>query len=245
MSSASAMRALAIVDFKSIHRDPMLRWLVFYPVAMGLLVRWGTPWVTGWLMARFQLDLRPYYVLLCSFLAFVMPMLAGAIIGFVMLDQRDDRSLTSILVTPLPLRTYLFCRLLIPLLFSFAVSVLIVELSGLCRIPLWGAVLAALASAAMGPVFCLFFAAFAANKVQGFALMKASGILFVPPVVAWFVPSNWQWLFGLIPLYWPAKVFWMIADGSAWFWIPLLAGALYQVVLIIWFMRRFENIMRR
>jgi fluoroquinolone transport system permease protein len=245
MQTGKAIRALSVVDIKSIHRDPMLRWLVFYPVAFGLAVRWGTPWLTGWLKARFHFDLQPYFPLLCSFLVFVMPMLAGAIIGFVMLDQRDDRSLTSILVTPLPLRTYVFCRLSIPAAFSFAVSLLIIMLSGLSTIPLWGIVLASLTGAGMAPVFCLFYAAYATNKVQGFALMKATGILFVPPVVAWFVSSGWQWLFGIIPVYWPAKVYWMINEGSKMFWLPMFIGIAYQGFLINMFLSRFERIMRR
>ena len=67
--------------------------------------------------------------------------------------------------------------------------------------------LAALAAAPAAPLLALFLAAFARNKVQGFALMKAAGVVIWPPVAAVFVPMPWQLLFGVSPVYWPARVY--------------------------------------
>ena len=61
----------------------------------------------------------------------------------------------------------------------------------------------------------LLLASFAVNKVQGFALMKATGILWLPPLLAWFVGLPWQLLFGIFPTYWPVKLFWMLTGNDA------------------------------
>lgn len=96
---------------------------------------------------------------------------------------------------------------------------------------------------ALGPIYALLLAAFATNKVQGFALTKALGVLLVPPVLAYFVPAPWQWLFGLDPLYWPAKLLWLLHAGQASYWLYLFIGLLYQFLLLIILLRRFNRAM--
>ena len=96
----------------------------------------------------------------------------------------------------------------------------------------------------MAPLYALFVAAFAANKVQGFALLKAVGVLTWPPVLAWFVTSDWQLAFGLDPLYWPLKLFWMLEDGEPGAWLCFLAGMAYQSLLVAILLRRFKVVIR-
>ena len=83
--------------------------------------------------------------------------------------------------------------------------------------------------------------AFASNKVQGFALSKAVGVLLVPPLVAYFIDSPWQILFGLDPLYWPAKVLWLVAANSSAAWTYLLIGILVQLAVLRLLMRRMNR----
>jgi fluoroquinolone transport system permease protein len=45
-----------------------------------------------------------------SFLVVVMPALVGMVIGFLLLDQRDDQTLAALQVTPLTLNGYLIYR---------------------------------------------------------------------------------------------------------------------------------------
>jgi len=59
-------------------------------------------------------------------------------------------------------------------------------------------------------MFALFNATLAQNKVQGFAVMKATSIIPIPPLLAYYGDSGWQWLFGLVPSYWPVKVYWLL-----------------------------------
>jgi len=86
--------------------------------------------------------------------------------------------------------------------------------------------LKAAAAAPLAPAWALFLAAFAANKVQGFALMKAAGIVNWPPVIAWFVSADLRRLFGICPTYWPVEVYWELAAGRSPL-VPLAAGTLY------------------
>ena len=88
-------------------------------------------------------------------------------------------------------------------------------------------------------------AAFATNKVQGFALLKGVGVLTWPPVIAWFIASPWQVAIGLDPLYWPLKLFWMLEAGDACVGPYYLAGLTWQGVLIVLLLRRFKAVIAR
>jgi fluoroquinolone transport system permease protein len=244
MRAIRAVRALGPIDAKSVARDPLLRWLVVYPVLLALLLRWGVPALAGRLEARYDFDLSGYYVLLMSFLVELLPILTGMVIGFLLLDGRDDRTLTALQVTPLTLNGYLAYRLMMPMLVSVVMTLVVFPLAGLVRVSLGPLVLMALGSAPLAPLFALLLGAFAGNKVEGFALSKASGVLFIPSVLAYFVDPPWQWAFGLIPTYWPAKAFWVQQAGGLGFVGFLLVGVAYQAFLLVPLLRSFNRVMQ-
>lgn len=234
-------KALGPIDIKSVRRDSLLRWLIVYPVFVSLLIRWGIPLLTGRLYEQFQFDLGPYYLLLMSFVVLMTPMLAGVVVGFLLLDQRDNQTLTALQVTPLTLSGYFTYRIAMPAVVGFAVTILIFPVASLLKVAPLTIVGSAVSSCLLAPLYALFLGSFASNKVQGFALSKAIGILLVPPLIAYFVQPPWQWLFGIDPLYWPAKFLWTSYSGSGTSWIYLLVGLLFQWILLRLLMRRFTH----
>lgn len=245
MTAAAVFRALGPVDLKSVARDSMLRWLIAMPVVFALVFRWGAPALRTLLGERYGFDLAPYYPLLTSFLVLMVPTLIGAVVGFLLLDQRDDRTIAALQVTPLTLEGYLAYRIATPILVSVPVTVASVEIAGLVTVGALPALAAAIQAAPTAPLYALFVAAFASNKVQGFALLKAAGVLTWPPVLAWFVSSDWQLAFGIDPLYWPLKLFWMLEAGEPGAWLYFLAGMAYQLLLVVMLLRRFKSVIFR
>ncbi len=72
MQLIRAFAALSLIDIKSIRRDPMLRWLMIYPIFFGMVLRWVVPLVTVWLSAHANFDFAPYYPLLMSLMLLVV-----------------------------------------------------------------------------------------------------------------------------------------------------------------------------
>ncbi len=241
----SAVRALSLIDVKSVIRDSMLRWLIGVPILFALVFRWGVPAVKVWLANRYAFDLTPYYPLLTSFLVLMVPTLMGSVVGFLLLDQRDDRTLTALQVTPLTVGKYLAYRTAIPMVVSVPVMVASVAIADLVSMEVIPVLAAAVQAAPAAPLYALFVASFATNKVQGFALMKGAGILTWPPILAWFVSSPWQVAFGIDPLYWPLKLFWMLEAGEPRVWLYFIAGLSYQALLIAILLRRFKQVISR
>ena len=105
--------------------------------------------------------------------------------------------------------------------------------------------LAAVLAAPMAPLFALFVVGFAANKVQGFALMKGVGVINWPPALAYFLDLKWQLVCGIVPTYWPSKVFWMLSRDEPGWWPFAVVALLYQGVLVVALVRRFERVTGR
>ena len=241
-TATAVIRALGPIDLKSVARDSMLRWLVGTPIVFAFVFRWGVPALDGWLGERYDFDLIPYYPLLTSFLVLMIPTLVGSVVGFLLLDQRDDRTLTALQVTPLTVQGYFAYRIAVPMAVSVPVMMASIAVADLVEMGVVAAFAAAVQAAPTAPLYALFVAAFAANKVQGFALLKGAGVLTWPPVIAWFIAPPWQVAIGLDPLYWPLKLFWMLEAGEPRVALYFLAGLGYQGVLIALLLRRFKAV---
>ena len=51
-----------------------------------------------------------------GFLPLMVAGMVGTVVGFLLLDQRDDQTMTALLVTPLSLGDYLRYRMTLPML---------------------------------------------------------------------------------------------------------------------------------
>ena len=123
MSILTILQTLAPIDAKNIRRDNLLRWIIVAPVAMALAIRWLISLLLGRLEEILRIDLMEHYDPFSSFmLILLVPYLAGMVIGFLLLDQRDDGTLIALQVTPLSLNGYLIYRLTIPMLVSIVMT---------------------------------------------------------------------------------------------------------------------------
>jgi fluoroquinolone transport system permease protein len=245
MHTITILKALGLGDFRNVQRDSMLSWFTLVPVIIALVIRILVPRLTDWLLAEYAFDLVPYYPAIMSY-AFILaaPGIFGIIIGFLLLDERDDGTLTALQVTPLTLNNYLLYRLILPIVLSLVMIPLLFPLTGLMSIPLLPLLVVTLVAALEAPILALFLASFAENKVAGFALMKATSLIIELPLLAFFFQSKWTLLAALIPTYWPMKIFWVASEGGN-YWGYLLVGLVFHLVFLGVLLRRFNGVMHR
>ncbi len=236
------LAAFARNDALTLRRDAFLSYILAMPYALVLSARWLLPVLTAWLLDRFAFDAVPYYPLvLGSMFVLQGPMMFGVVIGLMMLDERDADTLTALRVTPFPLTHYALYRLALAAALGVAFVLLATPLSGVMPPALWPAITPiALCAGLMGAAAALTLATFAGNKVEGIALMKGIGLFMVGPLAAYFIPSPWGLLLGVLPSYWPAQAFWTAWVGGPW-WPYLLVGLIYLAGLCAWLMRRFQR----
>jgi fluoroquinolone transport system permease protein len=222
------------VDLHQIGRDPLLRIVPLAPLLLVLIVRAGVPPLAGWLARSHSLDVTPLAPLAVAFLLLqLIPYLFGTLIGLLLLEERDAGTLTALRVTPVPLRGYGAYRAGAATAATVVALLVCLPSSGLLAVPLVRALPAVGLAALAAPMWGLGLAAFAANKVEGFAAMKIASFTLLAPIAAWFTAPPWELAFGLSPTYWPAKALWQAQAGAA-VWPYVLAGAAYHLALLAW-----------
>ncbi len=223
-------------------RDPFLLMMLGIIVAMVTSLRWFIPFFTEKLAFHFDFDAVPYFLLLQSIMPTLISIILGSVMGFLMLDQKDDRTLTAIAVTPLSMSGYVSSIMLFPLLIYLIVTLLSVPVMGIVSMQPGVLLLHVLSGLPLTVIIALTLAVFAENKIQGLALSKFIGILMWIPVIAWFIDEPWQWLFSAAPSFWIAKLTWVIADGVTIDSLLILSGALaVQIAVLVWLFRRLQS----
>lgn len=238
-----AIRALTITDWQNIRRDSLLQFVLVYPFILGVVLRFLIPFIIE-AMAE-QYDLAQYEGLMAGFFGLlIVPALIGIAFGFLLLDEKDERTLVALQVTPLSPQAYLQYRLTVPVLMSVISVVIVLPLMNIVEVSVSTLLPLAVLAGLEAPIFSLLLATLAKNKVQGLALMKGLSVTLIVPFVAWFVAEPWQWLMGVMPSFWPVKLFWMAQDGES-VWLFYIAAVLFHGLILWGLVRRFAVVAYR
>ncbi len=141
------------------------------------------------------------------FLIIMTSYVYGAVTGFTLLDDKDDKVLMSLKITPINTKMYVFVKLLIGYVFGFIATLLVVFATGFLSDTGFGYIILIAAVASLqAPFLALVVNSFANNKVEGFVVMKGTGISLILPAVAFWV-TDWKEFFLIIaPGFWPARL---------------------------------------
>jgi hypothetical protein len=183
--------------------------MALLPFVVALVFRVGLPAADAALAevidpATFRLS--EYYPVISAFLLQLPGLFAGGVTGFSILEDRDEGILSAMAVTPIGRAGYLTSRLLFPALLAVAGALIVVPLAGLHLPDPARLLLAAAASAPLAPVSALLLVTLAADKVEGLAIWKLVGFLFVGPLVQ-VLPSGAQAAGWPLASYWATRVY--------------------------------------
>ena len=236
-----ALIAFGRNDIRGTYRDPLLVMIVVAPVIWTTGVAFLTPVFTQMLEARYDFDLVPYYPLvLTAFLLLTSIIIVGGLGAFLVLDEIDAGTLTALRVTPVPLRTFFGYRAATVMVVTTVYVITTMSFSGILEPGLIPALIPIGLLSGLSAVVCLLLiVAVANNKIQGLAMVRALGMLIAGlPSLPWFIESDWNLAFGVVPPYWAAKAFWVAGDHGTW-WPYVLGGIVYNLAVAWPLLRRF------
>lgn len=247
MARVAGLLPVLRVDALRVARDRFLISLLVYLLGVSAAMRWILPRVASALRSRSDFDLEPLYPLLVSYFAVVLAALAvGVVGGMLLLETREDRTVRALLVSPLPLRSYVsgYCTVLT--LLAAVVTVGEAAVIGLGLPPGRALVPVALVGGLGAPAIALYLATFAGNKIEAFAQMKLVGAAGLVPLGAWLIPLPWQYAACLFPPFWAVKAWWLAESGSgAAAWAScLVGGAVFSAAILNALTRRFHRVSR-
>ena len=222
----------------------MLRFMLIYPVIFGAFGRYILPEIAD--LSGFFLEHFADYVL--AVLAMFIPQIYGAIVGFSLLDDRDDNVLPSIQVSPLSLHQFFSFKIIMSLILSFLAAIFVLWFVDIGDLT-WGNILLISFLASLGtPINGFLINAFSRNKIEGFAIMKGIGTLIVFPIIALFFTDAREFFFAFVPSFWPVKAISVLIRGAEA--LPLsfngyfVLGLIYAVLLNIFCYRFFLQKLR-
>lgn len=233
-------RTLAVTDALNASRDSFLIFLVALPILVALIFRFLLPKLEETLLMRLDFDLAAYHPMLMGVFVGMAPMLIGSVYGLMLVDERDERTLASLRVMPVPFGSYLVCRMLPPVLLAVLITVCSYPLAGLTPLPLPTVTAVAISAASVVPVMALILINFAPSKVAGIALFRLVNALLALPAFAFIATAPWETVAWINPAYWPMKALWLANENQS-FASELLIAVLINAPLTLWLYRRFDN----
>ena len=240
----TALKSLARVDGRLVVRDRFLVGMTVFLLGLSFVFRLAIPAAAT--AFRPDFDLETYYPLLASIvlMMFGAPLI-GLIMGFVLVESREDNTLKAVMVSPFSFNWYLAYKAVTPILLGcfLAPSVALIVGVGL---PSLGALIPiCVVASIMAGISTIVIATFSDNKVQAFAVAKLWGANGWIPLAAYFVPEPWQYLAGIFPHYWVFKAYWLAVEDKP-HWIPVLVVGAVTMSLGLWMLvRRFGIVARR
>lgn len=253
MQLSQLIRKMGPSDLRLLVRDRFLISMIVFIIYIAVVLRFLLPWANGYLAEtgvlpneKMAVTLAEFFPLMVAyFCIYTGAIIVGTIFGFMLLDERDQRTLKAMLVTPVKLNTYVLYRVGVPSLMATLAILGMIYTVNQELLPWWQLLLISFAGSLTAPIFSLFYACFAGNKVQGFAYGKFTGIAGFFILLSWFIKEPFQWLVGIYPPYWVSKAYWMALSGQSLWWLALILGIVLQIGMIAWLMRRFNKVAYR
>jgi fluoroquinolone transport system permease protein len=235
--------ALGRNDLRMIRRDSMLVGVLLGPFLYAAFMRL-LPMLTDYAAANWSFDLLPYHsAIISAFCVLGPPLLLGAVMALQLLEERDQRTLTALRVTPLPPAAYPAYRVTVTVVCTI---VMVVASLALTRLVPAGALVksvpVAIIAGLLAPALGLLMASIGKNKIEGLAVMRVIGlaVFTLPMIPFFFLDSPWQLAFGALPPYWPVRAFWAAMDGGT-YWPYVVGGLAYNAVLTALLLRRMSR----
>ncbi len=196
-------KTLLKYQMKSVGRDSILILLVVYPFLLSIMGKYIVPLIQKATLTD-NFDLSTHYHVILVLFVIMTPFLYGDIAGLMLIDEREDNTLSAISVTPVKMPTYIFAKSSIFIFASIFTGVFITWFMDLYYIPITHSTIINIVASLGVPFNMLLINLFASNKVEGFTVMKITNIMLIVPMIGFYLPEPLRFIFGIVPAYWPS-----------------------------------------
>ena len=225
---------VAINDFKLAFRDTSLRFFFIFPILNLVVVRYGFPIA----VESFPV-LKDYIHILLMAATTQGSLMFGFIYSMILIDEKDTQVAKVYGVLPVSKFWFVVFRLIAPFLLSTLATFLMLLVEPYYGLSLFENLAYSMLAGLVAPMMILFVATAAKNKIEGMTWQKLFNLPVSLPLLAFFVPASFSFLFSWLPAYWAYQGFnELIFDGS--FSLYFVIGFVYSLILIGLLARKFS-----
>ncbi|MCK4551997.1 MAG: hypothetical protein KAU02_03695 [Tenericutes bacterium] len=235
------LKTVIKAELKNMTRDSSYLFFFIYPVILGVAGYFLIPYLESTTAPS-----NPIPQIVAMFLILITGFVFGVVTGFALLDDKDDNVLMSLKITPISVKVYVIIKLIISYIFGIlAIIILTLATNFLPGSSVWTIILIAIIGAVQAPMIALIVNSFARNKVEGFVIMKLSGMLLMIPILVFFIFS-WQEVFLVfVPAFWPARLIQMELlpqyDVNFTFIVYFIIGVIYNIAFAALLMKIYTK----
>ena len=222
------------IGFRIILRDAIMLVLIPAPFLVGIAFRFLLPWLNLILTKRFAFSFENYYALTDSLMILLSPTLLTMSSAFLLLEESDEGISSYYQITPAGRLHYLMARIGIPSLWGFLCSVVIGHMFGLSTLSFLNILAISSIATLFSCAVAMMIVSLAANRVEGLAISKLTGITLIGAFIPWFVTDSWRWFVGILPTFWIGG----LSQGAA-LGLNLFLGIVTSLLWIAFFTKRF------
>jgi fluoroquinolone transport system permease protein len=256
-------------EFRTIFRDKMTMMLLVMPFFMLAMSAFLIPALLN--SAEGNQTVAKYGSIV-AFITFVSMgvFILSAMLAFVLLDRKDERTLFTIAATPLSVKGYIIVQVAYHFLLAVLMNLIVIGGTKLFASDSYSytvgdvtvrmfqdmtfgkIVVFSIISSLYMPGLGLFLAGVSKNKIEGFAYMKMSGFLIFIPLLLLIEAFNGglQYVLGIAPNFWSIKALMnTVTPGNSAdlnFWWYMLIGAVYSILIAVpaykFFIKRSLNV---
>ncbi|MBO8173732.1 MAG: ABC transporter permease [Thermococcus sp.] len=200
MSFVRRFFAIYKTDIKLLRRDPMLLYSVSMAIILLLIVRY------------FKERMGILYPMVALLVLIFIPMIFGMIPGFMMADEKENKTIQALQVVPISSEAFLIYRLTWASLVT-AILVMISPKILNIEIPQKGLLILIALFLLEVWIYGLIITDFSESRMQAITVSKVIGwLLLLPPVIKLVVLwrhllTDWSKFTAFLPTYWTYKIF--------------------------------------
>lgn len=227
---------ILVSDFKLVFRDASLRLFLFIPLLILLVIN---PLLPA-LIERFPIISAyvPYVLMGALVQASIM---FGFIYAMVFIEEKETAVASVYGVLPVSKKGFVLMRLLLGVVISISMAWLVLVVQPFYKFSVIQGLGISFLAGLIAPMLALLVALLSKNKMEGMTWFKGINIFVSLPLLAYFVPDSYAWLFGILPAYWPYEVLMqviLVSDFSHEFLIGFGYAAFLLMILIHLFTRK-------
>lgn len=232
------LKLVFLHELKNIIRDKMYAFFLVYPVIIS---------VVSYFLIPYLHDLNP----LASDITFLGLLLMnsfifGVVTSFTLLDDQDDNVLLSLKITPISVKLYVLFKLLMSYIFGIVSTLLmLLSVDYFAQTNLIDLLFILILAPMQGPILAMLIASISRNKVEGFVIMKLSGLILMVPIAALFLTDWKELLISIFPGFWTARLFSMQFMPLNYFlkesYIYFILGVIVNLLLFLIFFKIYTK----
>ncbi|HSK70876.1 MAG TPA: hypothetical protein VK892_04210, partial [Pyrinomonadaceae bacterium] len=132
-------------------------------------------------------------------------------------------------------------RLIPPFFLATLVTLVLLLFEPFYGLPVFANLVYSALAGMVAPLMILFIAVVAKNKIEAMTWQKLFNIPLFLPVLAFFVPGSFSFVFAIFPTFWAYQGFNSLIEGGN-FWLYMLMGFAHSILLLVLMIKRFTRI---